>query len=1012
MKKDLTGLKSFLIVFSFFVLMRMPFCRATDCGDPEYSPGEILLKLKAGYALQSAAAFQALNQKYGVTESKQLFKNFDPSRIKQKSVPGLLEAPDLSNIFKLKLSETADIIKAVEEYNQADGVEYAEPNYIARVMGIPDDTYFDQQWGLDDIDAPEAWDITTGSPDIIIAIIDTGIDRDHPDLDDKIWTNAGEIPGNDVDDDGNGYVDDVWGWNWASVEQDPDDYDFDNPRDDNGHGTHVAGIAAAETNNAQGVAGVCPDCGIMSLKAFRSDGTGNYSDIAEAIYYASDIGAKVINMSFAGESHSATMENALAVAYSSSLLVAATGNNACRIGVPGCYCCGLFCCGNRFFPAAYNFVLGIGAVKSNGERPLFSNYDQDGSCFSAFDQEYNYDFDAPGSNIYSSMFGSAYGSMTGTSMAAPFASGTIGLLIDYHPDWSHELIRGQLNHASDNLNAYSELTVVPEPHLVFQDGNETYDDSAGDNDGRVDSGETVGLIIPLKNYWGQAEGVTATLTSSDPWVTIVNNTSVYGTISPYASMDNTGDMFIFFLSEDCPNNHTVSLDISITANEGDYSSQISVSFDAERGMELYGSISIDTTLHSDYLYIVTGNLYVEPGVTLTLEKGLRLQFFPTLYMRVDGTIMAVGTEEEPIVFTSNSTSPTSGDWGYIHLYGSSNDAVYDAYNNYISGATIQYANIEYASTGLILTSCEPYIAHNYIAFNNSTGTVKAGGIFSTGIDVSPLICHNVISHNISQTHQAAAGVHLDGGGILQNNTIIENSSARTTAGVYATNAIIEENLILHNKSEGYEGGAIKIVDSFLNKNLIAYNELKAGSHFAGGGGLCSEGDASAITNNTIIGNIVDGDGIYRVFGSGVLLLFNNSIEFNSNNIYGNTCLNNPNVDSEFSIRYMNDINIPNNWWGTTDTDIIDDMIWDFYDDPDNFPGKVIYEPIATEPISTAPPVLVDVTLDPLSPVGAETVTFTLTFSKPMDTSVDPFITFGVDDPFTQHQITGSWDVVE
>ncbi|MDP6682860.1 MAG: S8 family serine peptidase [Desulfobacterales bacterium] len=184
---------------------------------------------------------------------------------------------------------------------------YAEPNYYYHLDIIPNDTHFGLFWGMHntgqnvngttgtdnkDIDAPEAWDITTGADRVVVAVIDSGVDGSHPDLSANLLTNSGEIPGNGLDDDGNGYVDDIRGWNFADKDN--------NPADDNGHGTHVTGIIAAVGNNGIGVAGVAWNAKIMALKSFRADGSGLTSDAIPAIAYANLMGADVINNSWGG----------------------------------------------------------------------------------------------------------------------------------------------------------------------------------------------------------------------------------------------------------------------------------------------------------------------------------------------------------------------------------------------------------------------------------------------------------------------------------------------------------------------------------------------------------------------------------------------------------------------------------------------------------------------------------------------------------------------------------------
>lgn len=284
-------------------------------------------------------------------------------------------------------------------------VEYVALNYTVEALNEPNDPEFWRQWGLKqaqdhDIDAPEAWDIFTGGSDVIIAIIDTGVDLDHPDLQGKI------VPG----------------------------YDFVNgdaiADDDHWHGTHVAGIAAASTNNSAGVAGVSWGAKIMPLKVLNQYGSGSTFDVADAIRYAADNGARVINMSLGanyskwpcGWSH---VEEAFDYAVSRGvLIVVAAGNNNQE---------GVSC------PGAYDQVMAVGSTNSSDERSYFSNYGP------------RLDIAAPGSSIYSTLPDGAYGYSSGTSMATPYVAGLAALIWSFIPSYSDGQVRDVLQSTSDDL---------------------------------------------------------------------------------------------------------------------------------------------------------------------------------------------------------------------------------------------------------------------------------------------------------------------------------------------------------------------------------------------------------------------------------------------------------------------------------------------------------------------------------------------------------------------------------
>lgn len=269
--------------------------------------------------------------------------------------------------------------ETVLAYANNAAVEYAEPDYIARAFEvIPDDTYFDQQWGIAQIMAPQAWDLDTGSSNTKIAILDTGIDQDHEDLTGKITINKNFSDSSTVDDE-------------------------------YGHGTHVAGIAAAVTDNGTGVAGVGYNCSLMNIKVLNDSGSGDYSWIASGITWAADNGAKVINMSLGGKLGSKTLQNAVNYAWNKGVVVvAAAGNN-----------------GNSrpSYPAYYSNCIAVAASDINDAKASFSNY---GDWV---------DVAAPGVNIYSTLPNHAnaigmedYGSLSGTSMSTPYVAGLAALI--------------------------------------------------------------------------------------------------------------------------------------------------------------------------------------------------------------------------------------------------------------------------------------------------------------------------------------------------------------------------------------------------------------------------------------------------------------------------------------------------------------------------------------------------------------------------------------------------------
>ena len=293
--------------------------------------------------------------------------------------------------------------QVVADLRRSPAVEFAEPNYLVHTAVItPSDPGWANQYGPVRIQAPQAWDITIGSSSVTIAVIDSGVDLDHPDLASKIWTNPGETGGgkqtNGVDDDGDGYVDDWRGWDFVNGDN--------NPQDDYGHGTHVSGIAAAASDNGIGIAGIAWGAQIMPLKILDNTGNGSDSDVASAMVWATDHGAQIINLSLGGDAPASVMEAAVNYAYGRGVTVVAAAGNSGRSGV--------------LYPAAYRDVIAVAATDINNNHAGFSTYGPE------------VDLAAPGVGVYSTYWSpggsSTYFSLSGTSMATPHVAGVAALL--------------------------------------------------------------------------------------------------------------------------------------------------------------------------------------------------------------------------------------------------------------------------------------------------------------------------------------------------------------------------------------------------------------------------------------------------------------------------------------------------------------------------------------------------------------------------------------------------------
>ncbi|MGE3977250.1 MAG: S8 family serine peptidase [Nitrospira sp.] len=334
-----------------------------------YVPGEVLVKFRDE---ASSSGIQSLNMVAGAKEIRVLSVN---ARM----------------IHQYKLEDTLSVDEAVLKYRSNPAVEYAEPNYLYWLNATPNDSRFGTLWGLHntgqvvngtagkadaDIDAPEAWDISTGSPNVTVAVIDSGIAYDHPDLAPNIWTNPKEIPANGIDDDGNGLVDDVHGWDFHMNDSDPMDPVDLNPGGNPGHGTHVAGIIAGAGNNGTGITGVMWTARLMALRAGGIDRSVSTAAVVSAIHYAIDNGARVINASFAGPDCSLALYDTVNAAHAAGVLfVAAAGNedsdNDSVPSFPANFSAPSACNGQQ--KAALSNVIAVAATDQNDELAIFSS---------------------------------------------------------------------------------------------------------------------------------------------------------------------------------------------------------------------------------------------------------------------------------------------------------------------------------------------------------------------------------------------------------------------------------------------------------------------------------------------------------------------------------------------------------------------------------------------------------------------------------------------------------------
>ena len=318
-----------------------------------------------------------------------------------------------------------------------------QKNNILRIQSTPNDSLYSKQWYHKKIKAYESWQYFQPSEKIILSVIDTGIDYNHPELTNSLWINSAEdlnsngkldsLDINNFDDDGNGYVDDVLGWDFTDAPRFPDGGDYLDPDNDpmdefqSGHGTQITGIVAAHANNSIGIAGLTPEIEIMNLRAGTASGYLEEDDVAEAIVYAIDNGAKVINMSFGDIVVSAFLKDVVRYAYSEDVvLVASAGNSGTN---------------ELHYPSGFSETISVGATDSLDAVTGFSSWGQ------------TLDLSAPGQNILSCKIGGGYNYSNGTSFSAPMVSAAAAFILSNHPYFSNEQVRNILKSSSDDLGS-------------------------------------------------------------------------------------------------------------------------------------------------------------------------------------------------------------------------------------------------------------------------------------------------------------------------------------------------------------------------------------------------------------------------------------------------------------------------------------------------------------------------------------------------------------------------------
>ncbi len=436
-------------IYLFLIACLIHFCCiVVNATPPDFTPGELLVRLTPEASsdldnLKSDSAVALFFAEQDVVSYKRLIPH-------NRHLKGRLSTfrSNIDRAYLLRFSLLADLPVLKTTFDNSDYIEAVTLNFLRPTLAdviVPNDPKYAEQWSLPAMALPEAWRIEKGDKDVIIAIVDSGIDYRHDDLANKIWVNHDEIPDNEIDDDENGYVDDVYGWDFTDAPNLQAEGDFkegDNePIDESGHGTHVAGIASAEADNGIGIAGVAWNCSLMAVRAGLSLGGGSRmqdDDSAAAIVYAAENGADIINMSWGSQQQSFVIRDALEYAYARGVvLIGASGNSNESESI---------------FPAAYRKVIAVASTNQFQQRFYRSNYGA------------SVDIGAPGNGIISTQIDNGYRILTGTSMAAPHVAGLAALMLSKRPALTHEEIRQILINTADTVS--EDDSDVSDPKFV------------------------------------------------------------------------------------------------------------------------------------------------------------------------------------------------------------------------------------------------------------------------------------------------------------------------------------------------------------------------------------------------------------------------------------------------------------------------------------------------------------------------------------------------------------------
>lgn len=480
-----------------------------------------------------ASAFRQVLGQLGEVKIEKLFPGHQPPATAFNEQG--LKMEDLSLIYKLQYTADVELVKAINAFLSTGLMLYAEPKFIPKTQYNPNDPSTGAQYFLTKINAYGGWDIHKGDTNTVIGITDTGSDMDHPDLEPNIKYNYND-PIDGIDNDADGYTDNFRGWDLGEGDNFPE-------VNASSHGSHVSGCAAAVTDNGSGVASPGFYCKFLPVKI--ADASGALTEAYEGIVYAADHGCQIINCSWGGEGGGSLGQNVVdyATVNKNSLVIAAAGNNSSNV---------------LFYPASYNNVLCVASTGTNDAKSSFSNY---GSYI---------DLCAPGSGIYTAIYDNAYQQQSGTSMASPVAAGCAAIVKSYFPTYNALQVGEKLRITCDNIysvggnsgfqnqlgtgrvNLLNALTLnspaVRMNNIVVTDNN----------DNILVVNDTMRITGNITNYLDPTTNLVVTLTTTSPYVTIIDGSTTVGALATMGTTNNTADPFVVKINPNAPLNIAIS----------------------------------------------------------------------------------------------------------------------------------------------------------------------------------------------------------------------------------------------------------------------------------------------------------------------------------------------------------------------------------------------------------------------------------------------------------------------